>query len=148
MEGYLSDAYKISKKYEGLLRKLSNDDWKLLVELNKMILKYSVGGWKKEDFLKRLEKMDEEKKGTSRKKLHTMGSLKTSLNENPNTGFIGSIGGFIVHCMDVLSPILSFILLTASTITAIFICYIQYKRFRRYYFGEKNSSKKSSRNSR
>ena len=72
---------EIPPRYDEALNQLPNNDWMLLSELNNIILKYSVGGWKKEDFLKRLEKMDEEKKGTSRKKLHTMGSLKTSLKE-------------------------------------------------------------------
>ena len=81
MEGYLSDAYKISKKYEGLLRKLSNDDWKLLVELNKMILKYSVGGWKKEEFLRSVKKMSEAKKESGKANLYNKESIKKLLKE-------------------------------------------------------------------
>ena len=45
---------QISDKYENALDGLPKDS-KLLIELNKMILKYSVGGWKKEDFLKSVE---------------------------------------------------------------------------------------------
>ena len=81
MEGYLSDAHKISKKYEGLLRKLSNDDWKLLVELNKMILKYSVGGWKKEEFLRSVKKMSEAKKESGKANLYNKESIKKLLKE-------------------------------------------------------------------
>ena len=75
---YLSKLIK-----ETAVDKLNKEypDWMLLVELNKMILKYSVGGWKKEDFLRSVEEMDKEKKGKGRSKTHTVGSLKSSLKE-------------------------------------------------------------------
>ena len=44
---YLSNAYQRSEKYRGAVESLP-DDSKLLIELNQIILKYSVGGWKKE----------------------------------------------------------------------------------------------------
>ena len=75
---YLSKLIK-----ETAVDKLNKEypDWMLLVELNKMILKYSVGGWKKDDFLRSVEEMDKEKKGKGRSKTHTVGSLKSSLKE-------------------------------------------------------------------
>ena len=45
---------EIPPKYEDALNGLPPDS-RLLIELNKMILKYSVGGWKKEEFLKSVE---------------------------------------------------------------------------------------------
>ena len=46
-----------------------------------MILKYSVGGWKKEEFLKSVEEMSKAKKGRGKANLHTVGSLKALLKE-------------------------------------------------------------------
>ena len=77
---YLSNAYQRSEKYRGAVESLP-DDSKLLIELNQIILKYSVGGWKKEEFLKSVEEMSEAKKGRGKAKLHTVASLKASLKE-------------------------------------------------------------------
>ena len=71
---------EIPPKYEDALDGLPADS-RLLIELNKMILKYSVGGWKTEEFLKSVKKMSEAKKGRGKANLHTIGSLKTSLKE-------------------------------------------------------------------
>ena len=53
---YLSKAVYESDKYQTAL--LKHEDWELLVQLNHMILKNSVGGWKKEEFLRALQRMD------------------------------------------------------------------------------------------
>ena len=42
---------ELPPKYDQALKNLPNNDWMLLSELNEMILKYSVGGWKKKEFL-------------------------------------------------------------------------------------------------
>ena len=70
---------EIPPKYEDALDGLPADS-RLLIELNKMILKYSVGGWKKEEFLKSVEEMSEAKKGRGKANLHTVASLKVLLN--------------------------------------------------------------------
>mgnify|MGYP003110915644 CR=1 FL=1 len=74
-----------------------------------------------------------------------MDTLRLYLHNNPGSSLLGTISGYTIHLADVLSPILSFIILVASTITAISLAYIQYKRARSY---GKNTSKKSSRNTR
>ena len=71
---------EIPPKYEDALNGLPPDS-RLLIELNKMILKYSVGGWKKEEFLKSVEEMSKAKKGRGKANLHTVGSLKALLKE-------------------------------------------------------------------
>ena len=71
---------EISPKYKGALEGLPADS-KLLIELNKMILKYSVGGWKTEDFLKSVKKMSEEKKGSGKANLYNKESIKKLLKE-------------------------------------------------------------------
>ena len=71
---------EISPKYKGALEGLPADS-KLLIELNKMILKYSVGGWKTEDFLKSVKKMSEEKKGSGKANLYNKESIKKLIKE-------------------------------------------------------------------
>ena len=71
---------QISDKYENALDGLPKDS-KLLIELNKMILKYSVGGWKKEDFLKSVEQMDIAKKENGKSNLYNKESIKKLLKE-------------------------------------------------------------------
>ena len=65
---------EISPKYKGALEGLPADS-KLLIELNKMILKYSVGGWKTEDFLKSVEQMDIAKKENGKSNLYIKESI-------------------------------------------------------------------------
>ena len=71
---------QISDKYGNALDGLPKDS-KLLIELNKMILKYSVGGWKKEDFLKSVEQMDIAKKENGKSNLYNKESIKKLLKE-------------------------------------------------------------------
>ena len=77
---YLSNAIERSEKYRGAVSRLP-EGWETFATLNYMILKYSVGGWKKEEFLKSVEEMSEAKKGRGKAKLHTVTSLKALLKE-------------------------------------------------------------------
>ena len=70
---------ELPPKYDQALKNLPNNDWMLLSELNEMILKYSVGGWKKKEFLESVEEMSNAKKGSGKAKLHTKTSLKALL---------------------------------------------------------------------
>ena len=71
---------QISDKYGNALDGLPKDS-KLLIELNKMILKYSVGGWKKEEFLRSVKKMSEAKKESGKANLYNKESIKKLLKE-------------------------------------------------------------------
>ena len=75
-----------------------------------------------------------------------MDSLKIYLNDNPGTSLAGTLGGFVISLAEVLTPVLSFIILVASAVTAVSLAYIQFNKARAYV--KKKSSKKSSRNSR
>ncbi len=74
-----------------------------------------------------------------------MDTLRHYLHNNPGSSLTGTISGYIVSFSELFSPILSFLILLASTVTAISLAYIQYRRALNY---GKNTSKKSSRNSR
>jgi len=74
-----------------------------------------------------------------------MDTLKVLLHDNPGISLTGTISGYIISFSELFSPVLSFLILLASTVTAISLAYIQYKRAISY---GKNTSKKSSRNSR
>ena len=74
-----------------------------------------------------------------------MDTLKVYLHNNPGSSLLGTISGYIVYFAEVLSPVLSFLILLASTVTALSLAYIQYKRATSY---GKKASKKSNRNSR
>ena len=75
-----------------------------------------------------------------------MDSLKIYLDNNPGTSLVGTLGGFVLSLTEILTPVLSFIILFASAITAVCLAYIQLKKARAYV--KKKSSKKGSRNSR
>ena len=75
-----------------------------------------------------------------------MDSIKVLLDNKPTTSLAGTLGGFFISLTEVLTPVLSFIILFASAITAVCLAYIQYKKARAYV--KKKSSKKSSSNPR
>ena len=78
-----------------------------------------------------------------------MDTLKTILSDHPFAGVGTSLGGYVISTIDFISPVLRFIILLFSTITAIFLAYLHYKKARRWWNEEnKKSSKKGSRNSR
>ena len=74
-----------------------------------------------------------------------MDSLKVFLHNNPGQSLLGTISGYAIYFIEILNPILSFMILLASTITAVSLSYIQYKKATSYV---KKTSKKSNRNSR
>ena len=75
-----------------------------------------------------------------------MDSIKVLLDSKPTTSLAGTLGGFFISLTEVLTPVLSFIILFASAITAVCLAYIQFNKARTYV--KKKSSKKSSSNSR
>ena len=57
-----------------------------------------------------------------------MDSLKQALINNPGTGMISSLTGYILSLIEMLPGILRFIILIASTVTAISLAYIHLRR--------------------
>ena len=74
-------------------------------------------------------------------------SIKSALDNRPFSGLTTSLGGYILSLSDFLSPILGFVILVLSTVTAISVAYIQYDKARRIWYAKKNSSKKGNSNS-
>ena len=74
-------------------------------------------------------------------------SIKVALSNHPFKGVGASMGGYILSLSDFLSPILRFVILVLSTVTAISVAYIQYDKARRIWYAKKNSSKKGNSNS-
>ena len=57
-----------------------------------------------------------------------MDSLKQALINNPGTGMISSLTGYILSLIEMLPGILRFIILIASTVTAVSLAYIHLRR--------------------
>ena len=75
-------------------------------------------------------------------------SIKSILNERPFSSLSTSLGGYLLSLTEVLTPFLRFLILAFSTITAFSVAYVHYKRARREWYGEKDSSKKDNSNPR
>ena len=72
-------------------------------------------------------------------------SIKLILNERPFSSMGTSLGGYFISLMDALNPVLRFLILLFSTVTAVSVAYVHYSRARRIWNGKKNTSKKDNR---
>ena len=76
-------------------------------------------------------------------------SIKVALSNHPFKGVGAAMGGYILSLSDILSPVLRFLILIFSTVTAISVAYVQYNKAWRVWNvkGKKDPSKKGNSNS-
>ena len=75
--------------------------------------------------------------------------FKDSLENHPFTGIGTSLGGYVLSLSDFMSPLLRFLILIFSTVTAISVAYVQYnKAWRVWNVNKKGPRKKDNSNSR
>ena len=76
-------------------------------------------------------------------------SIKSLLSDRPFSSITTSLGGYMLSLSEFLSPILRFLILIFSSVTAISVAYVQYNKARRVWNAkEKDSRKKGNCNSR
>jgi len=77
-------------------------------------------------------------------------SIKSFIDSHPAESMGGSLMGYLVSTIDILDPVFSFILLTASMFSAIFVAYVWFAKAKKEYYGTKKRTrgcKKSNNNS-
>ncbi len=77
-----------------------------------------------------------------------MDSVRAILSDHPFAGVGTSIGGYILSLSEFLSPLFRFCILVFSTITALSVAYVQFKKARSVWNGkDENPGKESDSNS-
>ncbi len=74
-------------------------------------------------------------------------SAKSLISNRPFSSLTTSFSGYLISLTEVLSPLLRFLILFFSTVTAFSVAYVHYNIARREWDAKKDTSKENNSNS-